>query len=106
MVFAHLQVALRVEKEILWFDVSMGDALTVEIGNARKHLLEGAFDFTGRHTTLLDRSIEISTRTKLHNLTPMLVLVLNEIHCLNNVDMVERGGNTKLCGEFLDVLLF
>jgi hypothetical protein len=87
-VFTHLQVALGVEKEIFWFNVTMGDALTVEIRDARKHLPEAAFDFAWRHTTLLDRSIEIPTRAKFHDLTPMLVLVLNEIHCLNNVDMV------------------
>jgi hypothetical protein len=104
--FTHLQMTLGVEKEILRFDIAMCDALTVEIRNTRKHLLEAALDFTGRHTTLLDRSVEISTRAKFHNLAPVLVLVLNEIYCLNYVDMVQRGGNTKLCGEFLDVLLF
>lgn len=36
----------------------------------------------------------------------MLVLVLNEIHCLNNVEVVQGGGNTKLCRELLDILLF
>jgi hypothetical protein len=102
----HLQMALGVKKEILRFNIAMCDTLTVEIRNTRKHLLEAALDFAGRHTTLLDGSVEIPTRAEFHNLAPMLVLVLNEIYRLNYVDMMQRRGNTKLCGEFLDVLLF
>lgn len=35
----------------------------------------------------------------------MLILVLDEIDGLDDIDMVQGGRNTKLCGEFLDVFL-
>ena len=52
-------------------------------------LLETAFDLARRHPTLLDRSVQISAWTKLHYFTPVLVLVLNEIHSLNDIDVMQ-----------------
>jgi len=35
----------------------------------------------------------------------MLILVLNEIDCLDDVDMVQGRGNAVLGGELLDIFL-
>ena len=51
----------------------------------------------------LDRSIEVPARAKLHDLAPSLVLVLDEIHSLNDVEMVQCRGDAVLCSELLDV---
>ena len=36
----------------------------------------------------------------------MLIVILNEVDGLNNIRMVQRRGNTKLCRELLHVFLF
>jgi hypothetical protein len=81
-------MALGVEEEILGFKVTMSDALGMQVRNAIEHLLEAALDFAGRHPAFLDCRIQVTSRTKLHHLAPMLVLILYEIHGLYDVDMV------------------
>jgi hypothetical protein len=41
-----------VEKQVLWLDVAMGDALTVEIGHPVQHLFKTTFNFTGTHPSV------------------------------------------------------
>jgi hypothetical protein len=55
------------------------------------------------YSPFLDRSIQVPTRAKFHDLTPMLCLVLHEINSLDDVWMVQRRGDTEFCSEFLDV---
>lgn len=54
----------------------------------------------------LDGGVEIATRTEFHDFTPVHSFILNEIDGLDDVGMVQGGGDAKLCGEFLDVFLF
>jgi hypothetical protein len=66
----------------------MRNTLTMKVRNAGEHLLEAALDLAGTHPTLLDRSIEITTRAELHDFTPVLRLVLDEVDRLDDVDVV------------------
>ena len=70
-------MALHVEEQVLRFNVTMGNTLAMKIRNACQDLLEAALDFAGRHAAALDRRIEISARAELHDLAPVLVLVLH-----------------------------
>lgn len=66
----------------------MRNTLTMDIVDSTQDLLETAFNLTGTHATLFYRRIEITTGTKLHNLTPLLILILDEIHRFDDVDMM------------------
>ena len=83
----------------------MGNTLAMKIRNASQDLLEAALDFAGRHAAAFDRRIEISARTELHDLAPVLVLVLDEVDGLDDVHVVQRRGYTELRRELLDILL-
>ena len=47
----HLEMSFGIEKQILRFDIPVCDTLAMEIGNAKKDLLETALDFTGTHAS-------------------------------------------------------
>ena len=102
----HLQVTLVIKEYILRFEVAVGNALRMEVGNSLQDLFEATLDFARRHTPFLDCGVEVATGTEFHDLTPVLVLILNEIYGLNDVDMMEGGRYTKFGGKFLHVFLF
>ena len=79
-----------IKEDVLRLEVTVGHALRVEVADAGEDLLEAALDLAWGHVALLDRSVEVAARTKLHDLTPMQVLVLYEVDGLNDVDMVQR----------------
>lgn len=54
----------------------------------------------------LDRGVEVAPGAEFHDFAPVQVLVLDEIDGLDDVGMVEGGGDAKLGGQFLDVFLF
>jgi hypothetical protein len=60
----------------------------MEVRHALQNLPEATLNFTRRHASFLDRSIEITTRAKFHDLTPVLILILNKIDSLDNVDVM------------------
>lgn len=68
----------------------MGHSLTVKICDAGQDLLKAALNLAGGHAAALDSRIQVATWAKLHHFTPMLILVLNEIHSLDNIDMMQR----------------
>ncbi len=100
-----LEVPLRIEEEVLRLEVSVGHTLTVQIRHAAQYLLEAALDLAGRHSALFDGSVQITTRTELHHLAPVLALVLDKVDSLHNIDVVQRRRYTKLGCELFDVLL-
>jgi hypothetical protein len=102
----HLQVTFVIEKYILRFEVTVSNTLSMEVGNALQDLLEATFDFARSHTPLLDRGVEVTTRAELHDLAPVLILVLDEIYGLNDVDVMEGGRYAKFGRKFLHVFLF
>jgi hypothetical protein len=57
------------------------------------------------HAPFLNRSIQVPTRTKLHDFAPRMVLILEEVDSLNDVRMVESRRDAEFRGQFLDVLL-
>ena len=69
----------------------MGNTLRVEVRNTMQYLAEATLDFARRHLPFLDRGIEITTWTELHDLAPVLIVVLYKIDGLDNVDMVQSG---------------
>ena len=104
-VLTYLGVALHVEEEVLRLDVTMGNTLTVKICDTGEDLLEAALNLTRRHPTALDGRIQVSAGAELHHFAPMLILVLHEVHRLDDVDVVQRRRDAKLGRELLDVLL-
>jgi hypothetical protein len=98
-------VTLCVKEQVLWLDVTVSDALAVQVCDAVQNLLEAAFDFRRRHAAFLDRGVEVAAGTKLHHFAPVLVFILNEVNGLDNVDVVQRRRYAELGGEFLDILL-
>lgn len=95
---------LGIKEQILRLEIPMCNTLTVQVFHTSQNLLETTLDFARTHTTLLDCRIKVTTRTKLHDLTPMRILVLDEIDCLNDVDMVQGGGDAEFSSELLDVV--
>ena len=55
-------MAFGIEEQVLWLDVTVCNALAVEVGYSIQHLLETAFDFAWAHSTA-GRS-KVSTRFK------------------------------------------
>jgi len=81
-------VTLVIEEYILRFEVAVSNTLRMEIGNSLQDLLEATFDFARRHTPFLDRGVEVTTGAEFHDLTPVLILILDEIDGLNDVDVM------------------
>ena len=102
----HLQVTFVVEEYILRFEVTVSNTLSMEVGNTLQYLLEATFDLARSHTPLLDRGVEVTTGAELHDLAPVLILVLDEIYGLDDVDVMEGGRYTKFGRKFLHVFLF
>jgi hypothetical protein len=42
------------------------------------------------HSPLLDSSVQISSWTKLHDFTPVLILILHQINRLHDIGMMQR----------------
>ena len=70
-------MALHVEEQILRLNVTVGYTLTMKVGDAGQDLLEAAFDLARRHATTLDGRVQVSAWAELHDLAPVLVLVLH-----------------------------
>lgn len=81
----NLDMAHRIEEEVLRLDVAVRDAHRVEVRHAREDLLEVRVDRRGRHVALLDRCVEVSAGTILHHFAPVRLLVLYEIDRLDDV---------------------
>ena len=102
----HLQMTFVIEEYILRFEVTVSNTLSMEVGNTLQDLPEATFDFARSHTPLLDRGVEVTTGAELHDLAPVLILVLDEIYGLDDVDVMEGGRYTKFGRKFLHVFLF
>jgi hypothetical protein len=100
----YLEVAMLVEEQVLGFDVSVGHTLGMQVLDTLKNLFKATLDLARAHAATFDRSVEISARTVLHDLTPVLILVFDQIYGLDNVDVVQGGGDAELGSEFLDIL--
>ena len=83
----------------------MGHALAMEVGYPRQDLLETTLDLARGHPAALDGRIQVASRTELHDLAPVLVLVLDEVDRLDDVHVMQRGRYAELRRELLDVLL-
>ncbi len=77
----------------------------MEVLDPLQNLLETAFDLATRHATLLDRSVEITAWTVLHDLAPMMSLVLDQIDRLHDVGMMQCRRYTEFGRQFFDVVL-
>ena len=80
-----------VQKQILRLDISMGHTHRVEILDTLENLLETAFDLAARHAPLFNSGIEITAGAVLHNLAPVVRLVLNKVDSFHDVRVVQRG---------------
>lgn len=95
-----------IEEQIFRFNIPVSDTLTMEIGDSMKYLLETALGLAGAHASvkgisrrsmkmkkmhspLLDCSVQISSWTKLHDFTPMLILILDQINGLDDIGMMQ-----------------
>lgn len=77
-----------IKEEILRFDIAMSDTLSVQIRNTSDNLLETALDLGWTHTTLLDGSIQVTTRAELHYFAPVMIVVLNKIHSFDDINVM------------------
>ena len=98
-------MTLHVEEQVLRFYVTMGHALAMEVGDPRQDLLETALDLARGHPAALDGRIQVTTGAELHDLAPMLVLILDEVDGLDDIHVVQRRRYAELGREFLDILL-
>ena len=60
----------------------------MQVCYSRHNLLEEAVDLFGGHVALLDSCVKVSARAVLHDLTPMLLLILDEVHRFDHIDVV------------------
>jgi len=102
-IVTDLQMTLAVEEKIFRLNVAMSYTLAVQICNTAEDLLEAAFDLGARHSSLLDGSVQIATRAILHDFAPVLIFVLNEVHSLDDVHVMQSRGNAELGCKFLYV---
>ncbi len=96
---------MSIEEQILRLDIPMSDTLPVQIRNASDNLLEAALDLGRTHTTLLDGSIQVTTRTELHDFTPVMIVVLNEVHSFHDINMMQSRRDAKFGSELLHIFL-
>ncbi len=78
-----------IQEKVLWLDVTMGNTHTVQVLHTMQDLLEATFDLSDAHPALLDCSVEVSTRTVFHDLTPSLLLILHEIDGFDDVCVMQ-----------------
>ena len=83
----------------------MGNTLTVEVLDTAQDLLKAALDFTWAHAALLDSRIQVATGTKLHDLAPLMVFILDKVDGLDDVDVMQSGGNTEFGSMLFHVFL-
>lgn len=81
----NLDVALGVEEQVLGLDVAVRDAHRVQVRDAAEDLLEVRVDRHRRHVAFLDRRVEVSAGTVLHDFAPVRLLVLDEVDRLDDV---------------------
>ena len=98
-------MALHVEEQVLRLNVTVGYTLTMKVGDAGQDLLEAAFDLARRHATTFDSRVQVAAWAELHDLAPVLVLVLDEVDGLDDVHVMQRRRYAELGRELLDVLL-
>jgi len=67
----------------------VSNTLGVEVRKTLQNLTEATLDFARGHAPFLNRRIEIATRTKLHDLAPVLIFVLDKVDGLDNVDVMQ-----------------
>jgi hypothetical protein len=58
------------------------------------------------YSPFLDGGVQITAWAELHDLTPMLVLVLDKVNGLDNVRVMQRRRDAELGGELLNILFF
>lgn len=81
----NLDMALRVNQEVLGLDIAVRDAHAMEVRDASEDLLEVRVDLGGAEVAFFDGGVEVPTRTVLHDLAPVLLLVLDEVDRLDDV---------------------
>lgn len=79
---------MSVEEQVLRLDIPMSYPLAMQVLDTSENLLEAALNLARRHAALLDCGIQVTTRTKFHHLTPVFVLVLNQVDSFNDIHMV------------------
>ncbi len=99
-------MALHVKVQILGLDIPVRDTLRVEVLDTAQDLAKTALDLLAGHAALLDGRIQIASSAVLHDLAPVMLLVLHQVDRLDDVDVMQGGGDAELGGELLDVLLF
>jgi hypothetical protein len=89
-------VTSAVKQKVLGLDIPMSDTHRVKVLDSLEDLLETALDLADAHVALLDGGVQVSTGAILHDFTPVMLLVLNEIDSLDDVGMVQSRRDAKL----------
>lgn len=85
-----------VKQKVLGLDIPMSDTHRVKVLDSLEDLLETALDLADAHVALLDGGVQVSTGAILHDFTPVMLLVLNEIDSLDDIGMVQGRRDAKL----------
>lgn len=100
----YLEVLELVKQQILWFDVSMCNALLTQIFNACNQLLKYPACFLLFQFLLCSYEIkQLSIATMLHNQVK-LRLSFNDFIKLNDVRVTNNLQNVNLSGDTLDII--
>lgn len=80
-------MAFGIEEQILWFNVTVCNALTVEVENSFQHLLETALDFARAHSTAWENIVSTRFKWKVRFQHEDKIVTSGELSVEN------RGGN-------------
>ena len=70
--------------------------LKICVPNVKKGYQDIEVKMKKMHSPLLDCSVQISSWTKLHDFTPVLILILYQINRLHDIGMMQRRWDTEL----------
>ena len=104
----NLELAIRGDEQVLKLDVSMSDAIGVQVGNTLDKLLEEAESVLELALALepafLNKAEKVAFRAVLHDVVPAAMIVA-ESNGLDDVGVVETLGDTEFGLDLLVVLV-
>ena len=95
----NLQDSVRIDEQVLGFQIAMRDPDGMKVLDADDELLEVTVDFRLLHHAGLDGLVQVTVRTVFHDLTPVLVLILYQIDRLDDILVMQSRRNAKLARQ-------
>lgn len=99
------QVAFVVHEQVLELNISMRDAVRMQVGHASQELFEETQVVVESQVVLLHQCVNLPLRAKLHDMIPSPAMRAQS-DALDNVGVMQTFGNHVLRMHLLVVLLF